>query len=318
MVNKKFEIQIENVNKKDLTLQKFEKSVYSQFGQDGVLEHLLSKIKPLENITCLEVGGWDGVFLSNICNLARNYNSNCIFIESNKKKYKQLLENHKLKISQKKVFPYNSILDSKKNNVSHFVKKAGFNQLDVLSIDVDGMDYFILRDLDISPKIILIEFNPSFHPDVSFIQPEDPKVNIGSSSTAIAKLALKKGYSIVHYFESDLLLVRDELIEFLNLEKISYKNITSNYFSYIGFGYNAQMFSIGHGPNYGPVFPWEPNLRISPTRFQAIPYFLQFFGDSSSSILFMRFKKVMRNLLLAGLRKNINLILKKIKKIFSN
>ena len=59
------------------------------------------------------------------------------------------------------------------------------------------MDYFILRDLDISPKVILIEFNQTFHNDIEFIQAEDPSLNFGASSTAIAKLAIKKGYSII-------------------------------------------------------------------------------------------------------------------------
>ena len=317
MSKNKYEIQIENASKTYLALKKFEKNIYSQFGQDGVLENILSRIGPLENINCLEVGGWDGVLLSNTCNLVRKFNSNCIFIESNKKKYNQLLENHKLKIAQKKVFPFNSILDSKKNSVSYFLKKAGFDQLDFLSIDVDGMDYFIFRDLDISPKVILIEFNPTFHPDVSFIQPEDPKVNIGCSSTAIAKLALKKGYSIVHYFESDLLLVKNELIGLLNLQRIPYQNITSNFFSYIGFGYNAEIFSIGYGSNFGPICPWEPNIKISPRRFQVLPKFLHFFSDYSGSFLFLRFKYFLRYLYLKGISKSINLISRKIKKIFT-
>ena len=313
MSKKNSEIQIEHLSKTNLPFKKFEKNIYSQSGQDGVLENLLSRIGPLENITCLEVGGWDGLFLSNICNLVREFNSNCIFIESNKKKYNQLLENHKLKIFQKKVFAFNSLLDSKKNTVGYFLKKAGFDQLDFLSIDVDGMDYFIFRDLDILPKVILIEFNPTFHPDVSFIQPEDPKVNIGSSSTAIAKLASKKGYSIVHYFKCDLLLVKDELIELLNLEKVPYQNITSNFYSYIGFGYNAEMFAIGSGSNNGPICPWESKIKISPKRFQVLPNFLQFFGDSSGSISFIKLRYILRNIYLGGIRKNILLIFKKIR-----
>ncbi len=315
MSNKKAQIQIENLNKVPLPLKKFESNVYSQFGQDGVLKNILSKLGPLEEITCLEVGGWDGVYLSNICNLARNFNSNCIFVESNKKKYKEILDNHKFKISQKKVFAFNSLLDSKKDTVSTFLNKAGFNHLDFLSIDVDGMDYFILRDLDISPKVILIEFNITFHPDVNFIQPEDPNVNIGSSSTAIAKLAEKKGYSIVHYFKCDLLLVKDELIDSLNLEKIPYQNIKSKNFSYIGFGYNAEMFSIGHGPYSGPVCPWEGSIKISPKRFQVLPNFLRYFNDSSSPILFLILKIVIRSIYLSGLRKTFYLVSNKIKRL---
>ena len=74
MSKNKYEIQIENASKTYLALKKFEKNIYSQFGQDGVLENILSRIGPLENINCLEVGGWDGVLLSNTCNLVRKFN----------------------------------------------------------------------------------------------------------------------------------------------------------------------------------------------------------------------------------------------------
>ena len=312
-------IHLETPKRNQLSLKKYERKIFSQYGQDGVLENLLSRIKPLNEIKALEVGGWDGVYLSNICNLAKNFDAYCIFIESNKEKFDQILINHKAGINKKKVFAFNSFLTATgSTSAAGFLKKAGFNDLDFISIDVDGMDYFIFRDLGISPKVVLIEYNQTFHPNVEFIQSEDPSVNIGASSTAIGKLAIKKGYSIVHYFTTDLLLVRNDLIESMNLDVINYQEITSDSHSYIGFGYNGEMFSVGNGKFNGPSCPWEYGIKISPTRFQPLPSFLRFFYDSSKPSPFLIFKFLMRGIYLNKFRKLpiyiSNFLNKKIKK----
>ena len=89
-------IHLETPKRNQLSLKKYERKIFSQYGQDGVLENLLSRIKPLNEIKALEVGGWDGVYLSNICNLAKNFDAYCIFIESNKEKFDQILINHQV------------------------------------------------------------------------------------------------------------------------------------------------------------------------------------------------------------------------------
>ncbi len=312
-------IHIENSKISSLNLKKYEKNVFSQFGQDGVLENVLSRIKKLNDIKALEVGGWDGVYLSNICNLAKNFNSHCIFIESNKEKFDQILVNHEVGISNKRVFAFNSLLTSYgPTSAREFLKKVGFEELDFISIDVDGMDYFIFRDLEISPKVVLIEYNQTFHPNVEFIQSEDPSVNIGSSSTAIAKLANKKGYSIVHYFQTDLLLVRNDLIESMHLDAIPYQEINSDWHSYIGFGFNGEMFSLGNGKLNGPKCPWEYGIKISPSKFQPLPFFLRFFYDSSKPSFLLILKFLMRGIYLNKFRKLPVYIKEYLKKSITN
>jgi len=66
-------------SKKALKFKNFEKNIYSQCGQDGVLEEILSLITNIDKLVTFEVGGWDGVTLSNTCNLLRNFKSTSIF-----------------------------------------------------------------------------------------------------------------------------------------------------------------------------------------------------------------------------------------------
>jgi hypothetical protein len=65
---------------------KFKKNIYSQFGEDGILEEIINRL-PKESLshTAVEFGAWDGIHLSNIRNLILNQEFNGIFIEANKK-----------------------------------------------------------------------------------------------------------------------------------------------------------------------------------------------------------------------------------------
>tara|TARA_A100001011_G_scaffold130388_1_gene137383 strand:- start:13718 stop:14674 length:957 start_codon:yes stop_codon:yes gene_type:complete len=274
----------------------YEENVFSQHGQDGVLKKLFSKINCLENITTFEVGGWDGVTLSNTCNLLKNHDAFSIFVEANKKKFEVLLKNHSKEIASGKVLALNEFLTPQGlSSPSKILKRAGISDLDFISIDVDGMDYFILRDLDISPKVILIEYNYTFHPNVEFVQPQDYKVNWGSSSSAVLKLAEKKGYGLVHFFETDLLLVRKDIIKNYNLKTIESYEVFSKANGFFGFGYDGTLLMFGDSKNKGPNCPWV-SAQFSPTNFQFLPSFLRFFVSKKDFTEY--FKWVLRNLYL--------------------
>ena len=274
---------------KSLKFTNYEKDIYSQYGQDGVLEELLSLITNIDRLITFEVGGWDGVTLSNTCNLLRNFKSTSIFIEANRDKYNCLLENHKKELNSGKVFAFNEFLTPKGySSPSSFLKRSGLKHVDLMSIDVDGMDYYIFRDLDISPKVVLIEFNPTFHPDVDFIQPENYKYNWGSSSNAIIKLAKNKGYNLVHYFDTDLLFVRDDLIKKFNLHIIQDKEVFNKAQGYVGFGYDGTMFLIGNGKKNGPYCPWEDGVDLKSTKIQILPSFLRFFVSKKNILEYIK------------------------------
>ena len=49
---------------------KYARNFYTQNGEDGVIEQLLSELEITSGI-CIDIGAWDGVFISNIYNLWR-------------------------------------------------------------------------------------------------------------------------------------------------------------------------------------------------------------------------------------------------------
>ncbi|HVZ20757.1 MAG TPA: hypothetical protein VG871_06830 [Vicinamibacterales bacterium] len=82
---------------------------------------------------------------------------------------------------------------------------AGGRPVSVLSIDVDGNDYWLWERIDsIRPSVVVIEYNGTVPPPVSVVQQYDPggphKVRTdywGASLCALHKLARHKGYELV-------------------------------------------------------------------------------------------------------------------------
>ncbi|MEM1102730.1 MAG: hypothetical protein AAGH48_01335, partial [Pseudomonadota bacterium] len=82
------------------------RDVYSQNGEDGILEKLFGIIG-VENKWCVEFGAWDGVTLSNTCRLIREFEWSGVLIEGNEGKCRKAVENYS---EYKNVHVVNSIV----------------------------------------------------------------------------------------------------------------------------------------------------------------------------------------------------------------
>lgn len=96
------------------------------------------------------------------------------------------------------------------DNVNLLVRDSGMSgEIDLLSLDIDGNDYWIWQRLDAcSPRIVVLEFNPAFGParavtvqyDPAFYRPTFKDVRrqfYGASLTAFERLGREKGYRLV-------------------------------------------------------------------------------------------------------------------------
>ncbi|MGA2435368.1 MAG: hypothetical protein ABSG25_08785, partial [Bryobacteraceae bacterium] len=89
-----------------INLSNFKNNIYSQNGEDGIIEEILNII-PDKNKWCCEFGAWDGIFLSNTHNLIKNKDYSSIQIEADSTKYLELVNNYK---DNKKVIPVNKMI----------------------------------------------------------------------------------------------------------------------------------------------------------------------------------------------------------------
>ena len=192
-------------------LTKFNYNKYSQRGHDGIIKKIMKEIN-IKKGFFVEFGGWDGIYLSNCRNLYNNGWNGC-FIEADSNKYNTLVENYKnsnVICLNKYVFP--TQLEGDTVDMLH---KQYLNNIDVdlLSIDIDGRDYEILENLEMKPKLIIIEGGFLFHPSVRTKIPYDEaKDNVQQPLYVMFELAKKKGYTPI-CFNQDSFLLRNDLYE---------------------------------------------------------------------------------------------------------
>ena len=182
-------------------------NVFSQNGEDGIINALFSKIG-IKFKTCCEFGAWDGVHFSNCRNIVLQ-GWKCLFIESDTNKYTDLCKQYE---GISNVINVNCCVDNNENSLEKIMNSVGFHDLDFLSIDIDGLDYEILEGLAFRPRIICVEVNAGHAPDSSEIEPREIAANnIGRPLKYFTDIAKKLGYDLVCYTGNAFFVLHSEL-----------------------------------------------------------------------------------------------------------
>ena len=122
------------------------KNINSQNGEDGIIEEIFRRLN-IKNGNFVEFGAWDGKHFSNSLKLL-NEGWSGIYIESDEKKYNDLVKNFS---NYKNIVCLNSMVGYNENdNLDTIVETTTFKdkEFDFISIDVDGLDYFIFERLN--------------------------------------------------------------------------------------------------------------------------------------------------------------------------
>ena len=178
-----------------LRLTQFGFKVYSQGDEDGILEEIFRRIDPgmrrfveigmhpLEcNTLYLLARGWSGVWVD--------------AADHDLRPVAHHLTAGRLRFVRTAV--------SRENANALVCEGSVGAELDLLSIDIDGNDYWVWEALEVvRPRVMVIEYNATFPPPVSVAVPYDParawdRTNrFGASLEALARLGAKKGYALV-------------------------------------------------------------------------------------------------------------------------
>ncbi len=186
-------------NERTGPLTPFELRVFSQNGEDGVLAEILTRIGAGEcyfiefgtesgregNCVYLaDVVGWSGLFMesdaSHFGRLALKYRAN-----------------DRVQTTKAIVTPANV--------ETLFADAHVPPEPSVLSIDVDGADYWIWESVEhYRPRVVVIEYNSALDPARKLVQPRDLTSGwdgtdyYGASLGALRELGRRKGYQLVH------------------------------------------------------------------------------------------------------------------------
>ena len=218
-------------NKKIDSIEETEFKVFSQFGEDGIIQYLIQNLDIKEKTFC-EFGVEDYRESNTRFLLMNNYwtglvldgsKSNINKIKNSEYYWKYNLEAQEVFITKDNI---NKILENK------FGKKIG-----ILSLDIDGVDYWILKEINIDADILVVEYNSIFGKDKSLTVPYKEnfarqkehysKLYFGASITAFTDLANSKGYALVGGTTSgnNLFFVKRNLLN----EKVIEKSVEGVY-----------------------------------------------------------------------------------------
>ena len=180
--------------------------LYSQNGEDGILLYIFSKIG-FKNKFAVNIGC--GGITSNIYNLTINFGFKSFEIDGNASS----IEFCKSFIKQYIIdyFNYVRFVHSwiDRDNINKLLKDNNVpGEVDLLSIDIDGNDYWIWEAIDIiNPRVIVIEYNASFgyeklisvkyEPDFDRWKKHKSGWYHGASLRAFEFLGKKRGYSLI-------------------------------------------------------------------------------------------------------------------------
>lgn len=198
-------------------LIKYQKNVYSQNGEDGVLEEIFKRLKISDGWAC-EFGAWDGKHLSNAFNLVKNKNWKCVMIEADSNKFQDLLKTAE---EYTNIVPIHSTVhysEGKGVKLDETLKQTEIpKNFDLLSIDVDSCDYHIWKSLkNYNPKVVVIEHSGL---DMYIIQREGAvhKKDIDGSTSfhPIKELGDSKNYALL-CDTGNMFFIRKDLLEQIN------------------------------------------------------------------------------------------------------
>ncbi|MCW6037904.1 hypothetical protein K4A83_16720 [Spirulina subsalsa FACHB-351] len=183
-----------------IDLRTSELRLFSQNGEDGVLDAILRGLSN-SNTFFVEFGVGDG-WSCNTRMLAEIFDWSGLYLEVNADDHQLLKQRY---LHSKKVQCINTSVTP--NNINTLFEENHVpNEFGVLSIDIDGQDYWVWEALDdkYQPDIVVIEFNSFKNPHELIVEqvglPSELPLSLtwGASLGAVKSLGEKKGYQLVH------------------------------------------------------------------------------------------------------------------------
>ena len=184
-------------------LQDYEFQVFSQWGEDGIVQHLVEAV-PVERKLFIEFGvedyteantrflltnnGWAGLVIDGSRENVQRIVSDPLYWRSNLKAVQAFVT---------------------RENINDLLRQNGLSgEIGLLSVDIDGNDYWVWEAIEVvRPAIVISEYNWRFGAERRVTVPYDPvfvrgrahhsMVYYGASLAALEALGMRKGFDLV-------------------------------------------------------------------------------------------------------------------------
>lgn len=198
-------------------LNKYEFSIRSQDGGDGIIREIFNRIGTV-NKQFVEFGVGDGLQNNTAALLLDEWKG--AWFEGDPHNFQKVEKNLKGFIDKKQLSLIPAFITA--DNIEKlFLENKVDKELDFLSIDIDGNDYWIWKSIKkFKPRVIVLEYNASYGPHISVVPEYNEKYVwkrthfYGSSIAAFDKLAKSKGYTLVvcTFLGNNAYFVRNDLV----------------------------------------------------------------------------------------------------------
>lgn len=215
------------------SLNELDYKVYSQNGEDGIIDYLISQLN-IQKPKFIEIGVGDYTEANTRFLFERTSCEGLIVdiinnFETEVKKNLSIWKGN-LQIVEKKIEPQNLISTLKDKNF--------YEKIDLFSLDIDGYDYWVLKELPKNfSKIIIAEFNPYFGSELQITVPYKKDFNrsnyhpsnlcFGASLKAIIKLLADKNFKFIgtNLFRNNAFFINEDYKDKLYIEIPSDDNL---------------------------------------------------------------------------------------------
>lgn len=230
------------------SINEFEARKSSQNGEDGILAEILRRLHIGPGFF-VEFGVQDGS-ICNTAQLAANGWSG-VYIEADEGYAERLAQRY---ASSPRVKTMQRFVTAE--NIADIFASAGVpKEFDVLSIDIDGNDYWVWRALSgYKPRVVVIEYNAEHAPPERWVMKYNPAhrwdktTYYGASLASYAALAETLGYALVGTEKTGVnaFFIRKDLVNASGFRALSAAE------GYHPVGYYGIHHQLGHVPKDGP------------------------------------------------------------------
>jgi hypothetical protein len=201
-------LHYQQLHKLKLKLPRWEDTgfrVYSQNDEDGLLLYLFSLLGTTNKV-CVDIA-FGSPFGANTTNLICNWGWTGLLIEGNEtavKMSRRFFDSNKdTKLYPPKLVRAQVTAENVNGLLEHYDVTG---EIDLFSLDVDGIDWWIWKNLHvIQPRVVIVEYQDIWGPEKSVTVPYKPDFNrfdihphyCSASLPAFVKLGKEKGYRLI-------------------------------------------------------------------------------------------------------------------------
>lgn len=217
----------------------------SQFGEDGMIAHIFSKIGERSRV-CVEFGAADGLTCSNTKQLWEN-SWEALLIEGDPWLYDRLTG--VTKVFPKIIRSNTYVTATGENSIDYLLWANHVTEVvDFMSMDIDGNEYPIWAEMGARPRVVCVEYNESIPPQYD-IRQKDPSGSLGTSALAMARLGASLGYELIGLNAANMIfVVKEEADPFMEYERDLAQLFPYQHLAYIATDYNGRAFRLGTPP----------------------------------------------------------------------